>query len=78
MQIDVSKEIKMYEYAKVDVLCEDNGTVIPSDVVNYKQNNYLTVDVGGMQLNLQYDSKTKQYRASKSGLDFVSSSPKEW
>ena len=37
----------MYEYAKVDVLCEDNGTVIPSDVVNYKQNSYLTVDVGG-------------------------------
>jgi hypothetical protein len=68
----------MYDYAKVDVLCEDNGKVIPSDVINYKQSSYLTVDVGGMQLNLQYDSRNKNYRTTKSGLDFVANSPKEY
>tara|TARA_B100000902_G_scaffold211230_1_gene200852 strand:- start:653 stop:859 length:207 start_codon:yes stop_codon:yes gene_type:complete len=68
----------MYAYAKVDVLCEDNGKVISSDVVNYKQNSYLTVDVGGMQLNLQYDNRNNNYRTTKSGLDFVAKSPKEY
>ena len=68
----------MYAYAKVDVLCEDNGKVISSDVVNYKQNSYLTVDVGGIQLNLQYDNRNGNYRTTKSGLDFVANSPKEF
>jgi len=35
----------------------------------------MTVDMGGMDLNMQWDSKLQEFRTSRSGLDFVAQKP---
>ena len=63
-------------YDSVDVLCEDNGKVVSSEVKAYKQNDYMTVELGGVQLNMRWQPKQKEFRASFSGLDFVANQPR--
>ena len=65
----------MTYYEPVEVLCEDNGRVIKGEVVNYSQGQYMTVDMGGMDLNMQWDKRLQEFRASKVGLDFVAQKP---
>ena len=62
-------------YKPIDILCEDNGKIVQGEVKTYAMGKYLTVDMGGMDLNMQWDSKLQEFRASKVGLDFVAQTP---
>jgi len=62
-------------YKPIEILCEDNGRVVQGEVKTYAPGVYMTVDMGGMDLNMQWDSKLQQFRASKVGLDFVAQKP---
>lgn len=62
-------------YKPVEILCEDNGRVVEGEVKAYASGQYMTVDMGGMDLNMQWDSKLQEFRASKVGLDFVAQTP---
>lgn len=62
-------------YKPVEILCEDNGRVVEGEVKAYASGQYMTVDMGGMDLNMQWDSKLQEFRASKVGLDFVAQAP---
>jgi len=62
-------------YKPIDILCEDNGKIVQGEVKTYAMGKYLTVDMGGMDLNMQWDSKLQEFRASRVGLDFVAQTP---
>ena len=62
-------------YKPIDILCEDNGKIVQGEVKAYAMGQYLTVDMGGMDLNMQWDSKLQEFRTSRSGLDFVAETP---
>ncbi len=62
-------------YKPIDILCEDNGRVVQGEVKTYAVGQYMTVDMGGMDLNMQWDSKLQEFRASRVGLDFVAQKP---
>ena len=62
-------------YKPIDILCEDNGRVVQGEVKTHAAGVYMTVDMGGMDLNMQWDSKLQQFRTTMSGLDFVAEKP---
>jgi hypothetical protein len=62
-------------YKPVEILCEDNGRVVEGEVKAYASGQYMTVDMGGMDLNMQWDGKLQEFRASRVGLDFVAQPP---
>ena len=62
-------------YKPIDILCEDNGRVVKGEVKTYAAGVYMTVDMGGMDLNMQWDKRLQEFRASRVGLDFVAQKP---
>ena len=52
-----------------------NGRVVKGEVKTYAIGLYMTVDMGGMDLNMQWDKRLQEFRASKVGLDFVAQKP---
>lgn len=62
-------------YQPIEILCEDNGKVVKGEVKTHAAGVYMTVDMGGMDLNMQWDSKLQEFRASRVGLDFVAQKP---
>lgn len=62
-------------YKPIEILCEDNGKIVQGEVKAYALGRYLSVDLGGMDLNMQWNSKLQEFRASRSGLDFVAQTP---
>ena len=62
-------------YQPIEILCEDNGRIVKGEVKTHAAGVYMTVDMGGMDLNMQWDSKLQQFRTTMSGLDFVAEKP---
>ena len=65
-------------YKPIDVLCEDNGKVVKAEVVNMVTGQYMNVDLGGMKLSMQWNSKLREFRTRKSGLDFIAGVPETY
>ena len=65
-------------YKPIDVLCEDNGKVVKAEVVNMVKGEYMNVDLGGMKLSMQWNSKLQEFRTSKVGLDFIAGIPETY
>lgn len=62
-------------YQPIEILCEDNGRIVKGEVKTHAAGVYMTVDMGGMDLNMQWDSKLQEFRTTRSGLDFVAQKP---
>ena len=65
-------------YKPIDVLCEDNGKVVKAEVVNMVRGEYMNVDLGGMKLSMQWNSKLQEFRTRKTGLDFIAGVPETY
>jgi hypothetical protein len=58
------------------VECLENGKKIDADVDRFKIDEYLSVYMNTVKVNLQYDSKVKLYIGKMAGLEFSSEGPK--
>ena len=64
-------------YSKTcQVECLENGNKIEADVDRFKIDEYLSVYMNTVKVNLQYDSKVKLYIGKMAGLEFSSEGPK--
>ena len=61
---------------KCQVQCVENGITVEADVERYNKEQYLSVYMNTVKVNLQYDMKTKSYIGSMAGLEFISNGPK--
>jgi hypothetical protein len=58
------------------VECIDNGKFVEADVISFVEGKYLTVSLNTVRVNLQYNSRYKNYIGSMGGMEFQSSGPK--
>lgn len=65
-------------YKPIDVLCEDNGKVVKAEVINMVRGEYMNLDLGGMKLSMQWNSKLQEFRTKKVGLDFIAGVPETY
>lgn len=65
-------------YKPIEVHCEDNGSVVTGEVIYFSPQEYIKVAFGGIELNLQWNRKLKEFRTTRSGLDFVVQVPEAY
>lgn len=58
------------------VKCTDNGKEVTANVIDFRPQVYLTVNVNTVSVNLQYVTKFNHYVGSMAGMEFISSGPK--
>ena len=62
----------------VELKCTDNGKIVEAEVLDFRPNHTLSVSLQrSLKLILKYNAKGNVYVGSMSGLEFITSGPKE-
>jgi len=59
------------------VECFENGNKVEADIDKFMHNEYMSVYINTVKVNLQYDSKVNLYIGKMAGLEFGSDGPKK-
>ena len=59
------------------VECFENGKTLEAEVDRFTKDEYLSVYLNTVKINLQYDKKTSLYIGKMAGLEFGSDGPKK-
>lgn len=67
--------MKQYVAETCNVVCEDNGKVVPADILDFKDKKSLSVSLNkSIKLIMPFNGKV--YEGKMSGLTFTSDGPK--
>ena len=59
------------------VTCIENGKTLEAEVDKFMHNEYMSVYMNTVKVNLQFDLKTNLYIGKMAGLEFSSEGPKK-
>lgn len=59
-----------------ELLCIDTNKTSTAEVDRFMENSYIQCFIGGMSINLQYNTKYKKYIGKAAGLEFSTDGPK--
>jgi len=54
----------------------DTGQTVTADVTQFTPEQRLTVNLQGIDINLQYNTQHQEYQGSRAGREFVSQGPR--
>lgn len=62
--------------SECELLCIDNNKTSIAEVDRFEEHSYVQCFIGGMSINLQYNSKYKTYLGKAAGLEFSTNGPR--